>query len=393
MKEDKDLQQFLIRNFTIVIIIVAALELVLNALLSGAVMPYIRHQMHWKLEGQSLLKISAVWLIYVFMNAFLSAFAIPVGTEGSWTVLFVNQQIGLTQKQLTSVSDSEGMMLTLLMIAVFAVALLPIVLGVSVYARLVQKEVHRTQQARDEDRLRFDRQKNLMLSDIAHDLRTPITTISGYARALNDGMVTDEEKMREYLAAIEKKTDRMNELINLLFEYVKLDSEGYTLNLEEVDLCELFRSCGANLFPEMEEHGMDLVVQIPQNPYYVFADKVQLSRVATNLLNNAIRHNPSGSRILLALDPSIDGAHLIVADDGNPIPAELAEHIFDPFSMGDESRNSRGGSGLGLSIAQKIIQMHNGMITYQEGYAGYTKAFIAFVPKAAPYGTSIHNSG
>ena len=386
MKEDKDLQQFLVRNFTIILVTVAVLELVLTALLNSAVMPYIRHHMHLNLKGQGLLKVSAVWLVYSLVNAIMSALSIPISSESSWTALFINQQIGLTQNQLKNITDSDEMVLTLLMIAVFAIVLLPIVLGVSIYARIVQREVHRTQLVRDQDRQRFDRQKNLMLSDIAHDLRTPITTISGYARALNDGMVTDEEKKREYLAAIEKKTDRMNELINLLFEYVKLDSEGYTLNLEEVDLCELFRSCGANLFSEVEEHEMELVVQIPQNPYYVFADKVQLSRVATNLLNNAIRHNPSGSRILLALDPSMDGAHLIVADNGNPIPAELAEHIFDPFSMGDESRNSRGGSGLGLSIAQKIMQMHNGNISYQEGYAGYTKAFVAFVPKAAPYG-------
>ncbi|MCC8168522.1 MAG: HAMP domain-containing histidine kinase [Clostridiales bacterium] len=386
MDEEKDLQQFLIRNFTIMLITVVVLELVLTALLNSAVMPYIKHHMQWSLKGQGLLKVSAVWLLYSFMNAIMSALSIPASAENSWMTLFVSQQIGLTQNQIMSVSDSDRMALTLIMIAVFAIMLLPVVLGASIYARVVGNKVHRTQIERDQDRLKFDRQKNLMLSDIAHDLRTPITTISGYAKALNDGMVTDEAQKREYLAAIEKKTDRMSELINLLFEYVKLDSEGYTLNLEEVDLCELFRSCGANLFPEIEEHEMELVVQIPQTPYYVFADKLQLSRVATNLLSNAIRHNPMGSRILLALDTSIEGAYLIVADNGNPIPEDLAEHIFDPFSMGDESRNSRGGSGLGLSIAQKIINMHDGNIRYQEGYAGYTKAFMAFVPKAAPYG-------
>lgn len=124
---------------------------------------------------------------------------------------------------------------------------LPFMVGAFIYARIVTREVAKLQRLREQAKQEYDRKRNLMLSDIAHDLRTPITTISGYAAALSDGMVPPE-KQQEYLDAIRCKSVRMNDLISLLFDYVKLDSDGFALSLVPLDLCELASGkCGAAL--------------------------------------------------------------------------------------------------------------------------------------------------
>ena len=143
----------------------------------------------------------------------------------------------------------------------------------------------RAEAARENERAEVQKQRYLMISDIAHDLRTPMTTVSGYAKALSDNMVPDERK-GEYLKAIGEKTERMNELINFLFDYVKTDSEGFTLDLKKTDICELVRECGAFYYQDIEDAGSKLTVSIPEEEYLIKADKLQLSRVINNLLTN-----------------------------------------------------------------------------------------------------------
>ena len=228
---------------------------------------------------------------------------------------------------------------------------------------------------KEEVRLEYERKRNLMLSDIAHDLRTPITTIAGYSKALNDGMVTEEKKRTEYLEAIENKSARMNDLINLLFEYVKLDSEGFVLNLESVDLPELLRENAALLYSDIEEKSMKFEINIPEDTCTLNLDSVQFSRVITNLVTNAIRHNETGTTIYLSMERKGEFVEVIVADNGTLIPHNLAMQIFEPFAMGDTSRKSKGGSGLGLSIAKKIVEMHGGTLKFEQNTAKHLKSF------------------
>ena len=110
----------------------------------------------------------------------------------------------------------------ILLIVTILLFVAPLMLTLYMFTRAVTEEVQRLEAEKEAFRKEYERQRNLMLSDIAHDLRTPITTIAGYARALNDGMVTDEEKCKEYLQAIENKSERMSDLITLFFDYVKL---------------------------------------------------------------------------------------------------------------------------------------------------------------------------
>ena len=253
---------------------------------------------------------------------------------------------------------------------------LPILGTVNMFTKIIIDEVRRLEEEKAAFRQDYEKRRNLMLSDIAHDLRTPITTIAGYAKALNDGMVADEQKKREYLEAIQNKSQRMNNLINLLYEYVKLDSDNFSLKKEKVDLAEFLRENAALLYSDVEEKGMELVVNIPETPCVVEIDPLQMSRVITNLINNSIRHNEPGTTITIELKDILYNREIIISDDGTPIEEGIADHIFEPFTVGDTSRRTKGGSGLGLSIAKRIVEMHGWEIDLYQNKRGYKKAFI-----------------
>ena len=121
-------------------------------------------------------------------------------------------------------------------LVILFISLLPWMIGAFYYYYVVTKKVNELIEEEKAQQLAYDRQRNLMLSDIAHDIKTPLTTLCGYSKALSDGVVKEEEKRQEYLAAIYSKSMRMNELITLLFEYVKMDSSGFELHREADDL-------------------------------------------------------------------------------------------------------------------------------------------------------------
>lgn len=270
------------------------------------------------------------------------------------------------------VGEILGKVLLLLLFMMLLVSLLPYMVGAFLYYKIVTNKVNELLERDKEQRRQFDRKRNLLLSDIAHDIKTPITTICGYSRALADGVVT-EEKQQEYLDAIYAKSMRMSDLITLLFEYVKLDSEGYALQKEEGDFAELVRESTALLYADFEEKVMQVDIRVPENPVPYEMDKLQMGRAVTNLLTNAIRYGRQGGKVLIQLEEGV----LTVADDGMEIEPEFAEHIFEPFSRADKARSTKGGSGLGLSISAKVVQMHGGSLELHTDYGkGYTKAFM-----------------
>ncbi len=258
---------------------------------------------------------------------------------------------------------------------------IPIVLTAVWFSRIVAEEVEKNERQEEELRRQYERARNLMLSDIAHDLRTPITTIGGYAKALNDGLVTSDEKRTEYLEAIQNKSQRMSDLITLLFDYVRLDSENFSLRLEKTDVSELLRENAALLYADVEEKDMEFEIEIPEESIFLNLDKLQVSRVITNLINNALKHNGERTTISLEMQQSEKGYQIIVRDNGKLIEPHIAEHIFEPFVMADVSRESKGGSGLGLSIAKKIVEMHGWTIELVQDFERLEKSFVINIRK------------
>ena len=141
-------------------------------------------------------------------------------------------------------------------------------------------------------------------------------------------------------------------------------------------MCELMRENAALLYSDAEEKGMELIVDIPEEPCVIEADALQFSRVITNIINNAIRHNKAGTEIALELQQKLNKVEIVISDNGELIEEEVANHIFEPFAVGDRSRRTKGGNGLGLSIAKKIVEMHGWELQLYQNKWGYRKAFV-----------------
>lgn len=203
--------------------------------------------------------------------------------------------------------------------------------------------------------------KERMMADISHDLKTPITSIQGYAKALSDGIIADEDKDK-YIKIIYEKSKKLTELINIFHEYSKLEHPDFNLIFEKVDLSEYLRAYIALKYEDIVESGFNIEVDIPEEEMEIKIDKVQLQRVFDNILGNSIKHNEKGTNIYVSLKERNDIYEIIIADDGKGISKDIANNIFEAFTVGDESRNSKQGSGLGLAIAKTIVDLHGGTI-------------------------------
>lgn len=226
------------------------------------------------------------------------------------------------------------------------------------------------QKAQQENR-RLEEERNRMFMDISHDLKTPITTIQGYALALKEGMVEQEEKKQRYLQTIYDKSVRVTSLINNVFDLAKLENATRQFQIQKHDIAEFLRKMAAEFYEQIEQKGIVLDFNTAVNSLEMPFDMKEMERVVSNLLSNAILYNPPGTTIKMSLYEEEDSAIVEIADNGTGIPDELKDIIFSPLVRGDSSRSSEGGTGLGLAIAKKIVEGHGGrleLITARDGY-------------------------
>lgn len=221
----------------------------------------------------------------------------------------------------------------------------------------------------NENKEKLEKSKRDMIRDIAHDIKTPITSIMGYSKALNDGTVQDTEEQRIYLNYIYDKTLRLNYLVNELFLFTKLDSVDYRLNIQQKDICEFLRGVVALYYGEIEDAKFNLEIDIQEDPIYYNFDTKELERSIGNLITNSLKYNKEETTLFIGLKENEDDIEMIIRDDGVGIKKEIRDKVFEEFVRGDISRESSGGSGLGLAITKKIIELHRGRIilTSDEG--------------------------
>lgn len=237
------------------------------------------------------------------------------------------------------------------------------------------------QKAEDEKRQQENNNQQLY-ANIAHDLKSPITMILGYARTLERGAVADEAKKQEYLRTICEQIGHVNELLDKLLAYTRLENQAFALKKEEQDLAETLRSCVAQFYPAFEEHGTTPDIDIPEKACIYCFDAVEMKRVFENLLLNMVRHTAYATECRIEMKEEAckeDGRKCIrirFADKGPKIEESVRAHLFEPFCVGDASRNTRGGSGLGLSVAKKVIERHEGRLFYEEAGGEEWKAFV-----------------
>lgn len=340
------LKSFLIKRLILVLIIVVIIELAINAVINYAFFPLIGILMG--IPGSSALSVTNIPFLILGILTGNNAFIF--GSFRTSAAVF------------------------LILLSIFLLTL-PVIIGILTYATIVTKQVEILEKERDQERKDFEAQRNLMLSDFAHDLRTPIMTIGGYATAINDGMVKDDAQKKEYLTAIASKSKRMTELITLLFEYVRVGSAGFTLDRKKIDLHAFLTDIIANSYTDLEDAGMEVDINIPEDTFYISADELHLKRVIENLIINIIRHNPSGIKVGFEITKLAGVEFLAVADSGDAI-TKSEEELFEPFVKGEDSRSQTKGSGLGLSVAKQVMDMHGFEIHLKQPYKNYTKAFL-----------------
>ncbi|MEE1154690.1 MAG: HAMP domain-containing sensor histidine kinase [Acutalibacteraceae bacterium] len=227
----------------------------------------------------------------------------------------------------------------------------------------------------NEESERQIKQRNIIFANISHDLKNPMSSVLGFARALEEGKVKEEEQQAIYRAISDKST-QMNDMILKMFHYAKMESDGYSLALKSEDLGAILRSVIADRYSEIEKHNIQLEIDIPETPVTVNVDITEFSRVINNLITNAIKHNNMGIGVLVSLKGDDDKLSVIVADTGVEIPNSSYQSIFEPFQCSDESRQSKDGSGLGLAISKRIVELHKGKLYIDNHIKGYTKAFV-----------------
>ncbi|MEG0977466.1 MAG: HAMP domain-containing sensor histidine kinase, partial [Bacilli bacterium] len=203
-------------------------------------------------------------------------------------------------------------------------------------------------------------QKQKIITDVSHDLKTPITVIQGYSRAIIDGVVPPNE-INTYLETIYQKSNTLSDMINTLYEYSKSIHPDYILNLEEIDICTYLRDILATIYNELLINSVKLEVDIPEKVILVEIDKLEMKRVIDNLVFNASKHNEKGITIYCSVRKEENNVIILIADNGKGIPKGMYESIFNPFVVEDIARGSNS-SGLGLSISKNIIEKHHGEI-------------------------------
>ena len=263
----------------------------------------------------------------------------------------------------------------LLVLFMLVLLLVPPLLGALAFSRLVVRKVRGLQERRELELAQADRRRSQFLTDVAHDLRSPLMAISGMAHAISDGVVRDDETREEYLRSICEKADKMGGLVSSVFDYAKLGGGSYVLEREVVDLPELLLREAAAAYADVEGAGMHFSVEVPEDPCQVFADPVQLGRIVANLLVNAVRHNGPGTEVALLLVRQAGVAYVVVADTGAAIPGD-PEELFQPFVRGDKARTASGGSGLGLSICRRVAELHGYDLSLVQPYGRFGKAFV-----------------
>ena len=227
------------------------------------------------------------------------------------------------------------------------------------------EDMRRRLKATTEEKMNFDRESKALISNISHDLKTPITAVKGYVEGIMDGVADTPEKMDRYIRTIYTKANDMDRLINELTFYSKIDTNRIPYTFSKVCVVDYFDDCVEELSMELEERGMLLTYDNRVEPdVMIIADVEQLKRVINNIISNSIKYmDKSPGKIQIRLKDVGDFIQVEIEDNGKGIEARNVPYIFERFYRTDASRNSaKGGSGIGLSIVKKILDDHGGKV-------------------------------
>lgn len=234
------------------------------------------------------------------------------------------------------------------------------------------EEMRRRLKESTEEKNLIEKENKELISNISHDLKTPITAVKGYVEGIMDGVADTPEKMDRYVRTIYNKTNEMDHLINELAFYSKIDTNRIPYTFSKLNVEDYFSDCAEEVGLELETKGIELVyANYVENDVVVIADGEQIRRVIHNIIGNAIKYMDKKRGIIQIRVKDVgDFIQVEIEDNGKGIGAKDLPYIFDRFYRTDISRNSsKGGSGIGLSIVKKILENHGGKVwaTSREG--------------------------
>ncbi len=217
-----------------------------------------------------------------------------------------------------------------------------------------------------------------LMTSLSHDVRTPLTTLIGYLDAAHKGIVNGKER-DDYIETARRKAHDLKEYIDVLFDWFKLGSNEFSMNISTVDLTELTRNILIDWIPIFEDAQIDFVADIPEQPFRVQIDPDGYIRILNNLIQNVISHSQA-DKVEIALSGMEGNIKIFLSDNGVGIDKEDLKHIFERLYKCDKGRSEKG-SGLGLSIVHQLVAKLNGTIT-AESILGKGTAFILLFPLA-----------
>ncbi|MEG0961259.1 MAG: HAMP domain-containing sensor histidine kinase [Lachnospiraceae bacterium] len=220
------------------------------------------------------------------------------------------------------------------------------------------------------------------IANISHDLRTPLTSMKGYVKLLEDTEITKEE-YTQYIEIIERKTNDLGYLVDELYEYASLAEEAPKMQMEEIDLYESFCSQILNYYHDFEERNMQVYLPSGNDKYVIMAERHALNRIFTNLIGNAIKHGKE--YFCIKIEKSDQKIQMIFQNPADDLNQEVVKRMFQRFYMQNTKRTASS-SGLGLTISQMLMENMHGEMTgiLEEGCLKIVLCFDAAVP-SAPY--------
>jgi len=208
----------------------------------------------------------------------------------------------------------------------------------------------------------IEKNKDRLIVSVSHDLRTPLTSIIGYIKLIKENYKENNE-INKYVDIIDNKANRLEELINDLFEYTKLTA--YDVKLEKIDISlnEFMRQIVEGMMIVCNQNDLNILLEAPNEDLNVNVDPAKMVRVFENIISNALRYSNQKSNINIKISKAENGAMVSIKNEGKPLKEEELHKIFEMFYRTDESRNNQtGGSGIGLSIAKSIVDLHGGKL-------------------------------
>lgn len=209
-----------------------------------------------------------------------------------------------------------------------------------------------------------ERQKNELITNVAHDLRTPLTTIVGYLELIKDDTALSKEDVHKYSGIAYEKSIRLQEMMDDLFEFTKLDNADIKLNKSMINLSGLIMQMTDEFYPSFKDCNITPIVDLPEENIYIQGDGQLLARVFDNLISNALKYGYHNTDLKIEVSGDEKYAIVKVINHGDTIASEDIPLLFNKFYRTDSSRNSKtGGTGLGLAITKNIVDLHHGDIS------------------------------